>query len=60
MGRQCAVIRLRAERRLGELLRQLVKRGKPKMSPQATFKLRKLGITQPVEQVADDGGLPRK
>jgi hypothetical protein len=46
MGRRCTELRLRAERRLGELLAGTVRRGKPQMSPDVTFKLRDLGITR--------------
>jgi len=46
MERRCAVIRLWAERRLGELLPEMTRRGRPKMSHDATFKLRELRITR--------------
>jgi len=45
MERQCAEIRLRAERRIGELLAETVQRGRPKTSSEVMFKLRDLGIT---------------
>ena len=46
MERQCAVIRLRAERRIGELLASTVKPGNPQWSHGATIGLGKLGITK--------------
>ncbi|MCX7424150.1 MAG: DNA methyltransferase [Planctomycetia bacterium] len=46
MERDCAVIRVRAERRLGELLPKMTKRGRPKTLHDATFKLGELGITR--------------
>jgi hypothetical protein len=52
MERQCAIIRLRAERRIGELLAKTVKRGNPKLrselqlSPDVTIGLGKLGISR--------------
>ena len=46
MERQCAEIRLRAERRIGELLAGTVRAGNPQLSHDATIGLRKLGITR--------------
>ena len=46
MGRRCAELRLRAERRLGELLAQSVRAGNPQLSHGATIGLGKLGITR--------------
>ena len=46
MERQCAVIRLRAERRIGQLLAGTVRAGNPQLSPKATIGLGKLGITR--------------
>jgi hypothetical protein len=46
MERQCAIIRLRAERRLGELLARAVRRGNPQLSHDSTIGLGKLGITR--------------
>ncbi len=46
MERQCAEIRLRAERRIGELLAQTVKPGNPQLSHDATIGLSELGITR--------------
>jgi hypothetical protein len=46
MGRQCAVIRLRAERRLGELLAKSIRAGNPQLSRTATIGLGRLGITR--------------
>jgi DNA modification methylase len=46
MERQCQVIRLRAERRMGQLLGGTVKRGNPQLSHGATIGLGKLGITR--------------
>jgi hypothetical protein len=45
MERACTVIRLRAERRMGELLTKTVKPGNPQLSPGITISLGKLGIT---------------
>ena len=56
MERQCAIIRLRAERRIGQLLAGTVRAGNPQLSRKATIGLGKLGITaQPVEPMADCG-----
>ena len=46
MERQCAVIRLRAERRIGQLLAGMVRAGNPQLSHRATIGLGKLGITR--------------
>jgi hypothetical protein len=46
LERQCATIRLRAERRIGQLLSGMVKPGNPQWSHAATIGLRKLGITK--------------
>jgi len=48
MGRQCAIVKLRAERRLGELLAQSLRPGNPKLQPlqAATVQLGKLGISR--------------
>jgi len=46
MERHCAEIRLRAERRIGELLAETVKRGNPQLSPRVTIGLSELGITR--------------
>ncbi|MGA2066879.1 MAG: DNA methyltransferase [Thermoguttaceae bacterium] len=46
MERQCARIRLLAERRIGELLAATVKRGNPQLSSEVTIGLGKLGITR--------------
>lgn len=46
MERQCAEIRLRAERRIGELLAATVRAGNPQLSPKGTIGLRDLGITR--------------
>ena len=46
MERQCAVIRLRAERRMGELLAKTVQPGNFKLSPRVTIRLSELGITR--------------
>jgi hypothetical protein len=46
MERQCAVIRLRAERRIGQLLASTIKRGNPQLCPKVTIGLGKLGITR--------------
>ena len=46
MERQCAVIRLRAERRMGELLAKTVQPGNFKLSPRVTIRLGELGITR--------------
>lgn len=46
MERQCAEIRLRAERRIGELLAATVRRGNPQLSSRVTIGLGKLGITR--------------
>ena len=46
MERQCATIRLRAERRIGQLLSGMVKPGNPQWSHAATVGLGKLGITK--------------
>ncbi len=46
MARQCAEIRLRAERRLGELLAKAIRPGNPQLSQRATIGLDKLGITR--------------
>lgn len=44
--RQATVIRLRAERRIGQLLKATVKRGNPQLSTRSTIGLTKLGITR--------------
>ena len=46
MERQCAEIRLRAERRIGELLRETVRPGNPQLSCKVTIGLSELGITR--------------
>jgi hypothetical protein len=46
MERQCAIIRLRAERRIGELLAKTVQPGNFKLSPRVTIRLSELGITR--------------
>ena len=46
MERQCVVIRLRAERRIGQLLAGTVRAGNPQLSPGVTIGLSKLGITR--------------
>jgi hypothetical protein len=46
MERQCAEIRLRAERRIGELLAGTVRAGNPQLSPKVTIGLGELGITR--------------
>jgi len=46
MERQCAEIRLRAERRLGELLAESVRPGNPQWSTEATIRLATFGITR--------------
>jgi hypothetical protein len=46
MERQCAIIRLRAERRIGQLLADTVRAGNPQLSHRATIGLGKLGITR--------------
>ena len=46
MERQCAIIRLRAERRISELLAATIKPGNPQLSPEVTIGLGKLGITR--------------
>ena len=46
MERQCATIRLRAERRIGQLLAGMVRAGNPQLSHRATIGLGKLGITR--------------
>jgi len=46
MARQCAIIRLRAERRMGELLAKTVRPGNFKLSPTVTIRLSQLGITR--------------
>ena len=46
MGRQCAIVKLRAERRLGQLLAGTIKRGNPQLCPTVTIGLGKLGITR--------------
>ena len=46
MERQCAVIRLRAERRIGQLLAGMVKRGNPQLCPKGTIGLGKMGVTR--------------
>ena len=45
MERQCAEIRLRAERRIGELLAGTVRAGNPQLCPEGRIGLRDLGIT---------------
>jgi 16S rRNA G966 N2-methylase RsmD len=46
MARECAIIRLRAERRIGQLLGGTVRAGNPQLSPGVTIGLGKLGITR--------------
>lgn len=46
MGRQCGIIRLSAERRLGTLLAKSVRAGNPQLSKTTTIGLEKLGITR--------------
>jgi len=46
MERQCAEIRLRAERRIGALLAETVKPGNPQLSREVTIGLSELGITR--------------
>jgi site-specific DNA-methyltransferase (adenine-specific) len=46
MERQCAEIRLRAERRIGELLAKTVRPGNPQLSSTVTIGLSELGITR--------------
>jgi len=46
MERQCAAIRLRAERRIGQLLAGMVRAGNPQLSRKVTIGLGKLGITR--------------
>ena len=49
MGRKCGIIRLRAERRIGEILDKSVRRGNPKLQrsqPATIAKLADLGITK--------------
>jgi 16S rRNA G966 N2-methylase RsmD len=46
MERQCAVIRLRAERRIGQLLASAVRPGNPQLSRKVTIGLGRLGITR--------------
>jgi hypothetical protein len=46
MGRQLAEIKLRCERRIGQLLRGTVKPGNPQLFPTGTIGLEKLGISR--------------
>jgi site-specific DNA-methyltransferase (adenine-specific) len=46
MARRCQELRLRAERRIGELLAKAVRPGNPQLSRRSTIGLGKLGITR--------------
>src|SRR5208283_1372293 len=56
MARRCQELRLRAERRIGELLAKAVQAGNPQLSYRSTIGLGKLGISHRLQFDPDANG----